>query len=311
MEEPLISIGVPTYNRANYLNKSIKSCLNQTYDNIEILVYDNASTDNTKEIIASFQDSRVKYFRHNNLINPIDNWNSCFKTSTGYYFTYISDDDLLKPRYIEKLFELSQSYPNASLYRCGFNTIDENDKIIGEYSDYNEFDSPENFFKSRIIGSKPQFLPGFLFKTNDIRKIGGFRDVGFPGALYTDDYLWFNLSLCGNGVVSTKKILWCYRKHLMHMGAFINIDDFFNNIPMYTQLLSEFCIKNQFSQDLITFIQTKYANELITVRLNLEMDRYAKYSKMKFFTKLPKFYFYIKEYKCNINYLNVIMKLFS
>ena len=58
MTEPLVSICIPTYNRANIIKKAIDSALSQTYKNIEVIVVDNASTDNTDEIVASYSDPR-------------------------------------------------------------------------------------------------------------------------------------------------------------------------------------------------------------------------------------------------------------
>ena len=62
-KEPLISVVIPTYNRANTILQSVNSVLNQTYKNIELIVVDDCSTDDTEKIIAGIQDSRVKFYR--------------------------------------------------------------------------------------------------------------------------------------------------------------------------------------------------------------------------------------------------------
>jgi len=64
IEKPLVSIIIPTYNRAKYIKKAIHSCLNQSYKNIEVLVIDDCSPDNTKEVIESIKDDRIKYFKN-------------------------------------------------------------------------------------------------------------------------------------------------------------------------------------------------------------------------------------------------------
>jgi len=66
MEKPFFSIVIPTYNRGNYLKLAIKSILRQNYDDYEIIITDNASTDNTKEVIYSFRNKKIKYFNYLN-----------------------------------------------------------------------------------------------------------------------------------------------------------------------------------------------------------------------------------------------------
>jgi glycosyltransferase involved in cell wall biosynthesis len=63
-ESPLVSICIPTYNRAGLVKKAIDSALSQTYTNIEILVVDNASTDNIEDIISDYSDVRLKFFKN-------------------------------------------------------------------------------------------------------------------------------------------------------------------------------------------------------------------------------------------------------
>ncbi len=61
---PTVSVIIPTYNRANLVSRAIKSVLNQTYQDFEIIVVDDCSEDNTEEIVKSFNDSRIRYIKH-------------------------------------------------------------------------------------------------------------------------------------------------------------------------------------------------------------------------------------------------------
>ena len=84
---PLVTIGIPTYNRADgYLRETLESALAQSYPNLEILVADNCSTDNTKLVVESYKDKRVRYFRHETGLIPNDNFNFCLSQARGYYF---------------------------------------------------------------------------------------------------------------------------------------------------------------------------------------------------------------------------------
>ena len=92
--EPKVTIAIPTYNRADdYLKQTLKSALNQTYENIEIIVSDNCSTDNTEAVVNSFNDSRIRYFRQQENIGANNNFNFCLKQAKGEYFLLLLDDD--------------------------------------------------------------------------------------------------------------------------------------------------------------------------------------------------------------------------
>ena len=72
----LVTIAIPTYNRAdNYLKQALSSALVQTYRNIEIIVSDNCSTDNTESVVKNFKDSRIRYFKQKKNIGPYKNFN--------------------------------------------------------------------------------------------------------------------------------------------------------------------------------------------------------------------------------------------
>ena len=71
---PLVSIGIPTYNRASsYLQYALRSAVRQTFENIEIIVSDNCSSDSTESVVKEFGDSRVRYYRQKENIGPVNN----------------------------------------------------------------------------------------------------------------------------------------------------------------------------------------------------------------------------------------------
>ena len=86
-KNPLITIGMPTYNRANLLNNAIKSALNQSYKNIEIVISNNCSTDNTINILDSFaSNKKIKIFNQKSNIGVVNNWNFCLNKAKGKFF---------------------------------------------------------------------------------------------------------------------------------------------------------------------------------------------------------------------------------
>lgn len=108
MNISLVSIVIPTYNREKYIAKAIESAMHQTYRNLEIIIGDNQSTDNTWAIIQEYasKDSRIKIFQNPTNIGPVMNWNACFERASGEYLKIIWSDDWISLNYIEHTLDL-------------------------------------------------------------------------------------------------------------------------------------------------------------------------------------------------------------
>lgn len=111
MFEPLVSIIIPVYNRENLISETINYALNQTYQNIEIIIVDNCSTDNTFEIIKSIQqkDNRIKLYKNEMNIGPVKNWKKCIEKSTGKYIKILWSDDKISTDFLEKTVNLLEN----------------------------------------------------------------------------------------------------------------------------------------------------------------------------------------------------------
>jgi glycosyltransferase involved in cell wall biosynthesis len=124
-----VSIIIPTYNRAAYLKACIESILSQDYDNFEIIISDNASTDNTTEIVKAFNDPKIIYHRNETNIGVVGNHNKALELSTGEYIHIFSDDDLMLADCIKKKAEILNAHPSVGLVHSDINIIDEEGKI--------------------------------------------------------------------------------------------------------------------------------------------------------------------------------------
>ena len=114
-----VSILIPTYNRANYLRESINSALVQTHSNVELLILDDASLDNTSEVVAEFKcDDRIRYIRHKKNIGVADNWHAGITIAQGDFFCILHDDDTLEPQFIEQLLTPLVNDSRLSLSFC-------------------------------------------------------------------------------------------------------------------------------------------------------------------------------------------------
>jgi glycosyltransferase involved in cell wall biosynthesis len=127
--QPLVSVITPTYNRAEYLKEALASAVKQTYKNIEIIVSDNCSTDNTEEIVSSFADPRIKYWKQPQNMGMFPNQIHAFKMARGKYIASLHDDDVWNEDFLEKLVPPLEENPDLILAFCDQYIIDENSNI--------------------------------------------------------------------------------------------------------------------------------------------------------------------------------------
>lgn len=128
-----VSIVIPTFNRANYLEEAISSALAQDYQDLEVIVSDNASTDNTEQVAKLFlKNPKMRYFRNSENIGMVPNWyEAVFKRSTGDWFILLSDDDILtNSHFVSSAVEIINSnssvnvvYSSSYVYDQGLNTV--------------------------------------------------------------------------------------------------------------------------------------------------------------------------------------------
>jgi glycosyltransferase involved in cell wall biosynthesis len=124
--DPLVTIAIPTFNRASLLKNCVKAALSQTYRHFEVLVSDNASTDDTAEVLREFNDARLRVVRQPHNIGLIPNWNACLAEARGEFVVFCSDDDLLAPWILEKCVAIAAQDPKVSIVLglCDFSGTD-------------------------------------------------------------------------------------------------------------------------------------------------------------------------------------------
>jgi len=130
MSLPLVSVCIPVYNGETYIFKTLSSAVNQTYKNLEIIIFDNCSTDKTGEIINTFKDSRITYHLNDKNYGLAINFLKCLHAAKGDFIKILSADDLLKTDAIEKQANALINNPDVSICITATNVINEFDDII-------------------------------------------------------------------------------------------------------------------------------------------------------------------------------------
>jgi glycosyltransferase involved in cell wall biosynthesis len=128
MNSELISIIICNYNYGEFLKYAIDSIFDQTYTNFELIVVDDGSTDNSKEIISNYTDSRIKkIFKKNG--GQASAFNTGFSASSGDLIAFLDSDDAWQPNKLEQVYTTFGKYPDVSLVQHPLTVIDKNSKI--------------------------------------------------------------------------------------------------------------------------------------------------------------------------------------
>jgi glycosyltransferase involved in cell wall biosynthesis len=173
---PLITIAIPTYNRAEtYLPQALKSALNQTYPNLEIIVSDNCSTDNTQAVVTDIADPRLRYFRHYSNIGSAANFNFCVEQAKGKYLLMLHDDDLIDYDFVKSCIEAANGTSDPGIVRTGVRMIDSQGNVLVEVPNLAAGLSLDGFFRKWFSRQAPIHLCHTLVNTQRLREIGGFK----------------------------------------------------------------------------------------------------------------------------------------
>jgi len=173
---PLVTIGIPTYNRADsYLKQALESAVNQTYPNIEIVVSDNRSTDNTEALVKSFADPRIRYFKQAQTIPVNDNFNFCLEQAKGDYFLLLHDDDMIDEDFVEVCMRSVNHATDVGIVQTGVRRIDSQGNVLHESPNRVGGLSTEDFFRGWFAGKTSWYFCNTLFNTKRSREIGGFQ----------------------------------------------------------------------------------------------------------------------------------------
>jgi GT2 family glycosyltransferase len=131
---PTVSVCIPTRNQAHYLGRAFESVLAQTYEDFEIVVCDDASTDRTPEVIASFADRRVRTLRHARQVGIAANRNTCVDAARGRYVAWLDSDDEWLPQMLERQVATLDARPEVGFVHGSFELIDEDGRRLPDWA---------------------------------------------------------------------------------------------------------------------------------------------------------------------------------
>ncbi len=173
--KPRVSIGLPVYNGERFLKEALDSLLAQTYSDFELIISDNASTDQTEAICRTYaaKDSRICYYRNEHNRGAAWNFNHVFELSTGEYFKWAAHDDVCAPEHIQRCVEVLDRLPSVVLCYPKTTIIDEHGKPIKNYIDGFNLRSPrphERFHEFFYSGGLTNAIHGVI-RANTLKRV--------------------------------------------------------------------------------------------------------------------------------------------
>ena len=242
MQQPLVSIIVTTYNSGNFVIETLESAKAQSWKNIELIVSDDCSADNTVNLCKHWIEANKKRFIRTEIITVPQNTgvsancNRCIVASNAEWIKLIAGDDILLPNCIEDNLQFIHANPQASivfskvlLYKNDF----KEENFLASYPDpYPMNIMDPNFtaadqFKRLLLSDRINFTPSYFFRKVTLISIGGYDE----SEKFVEDYpMWLKLTKAGNKLFFFLKETVGYRKH---EAASNNMLDFGLFKPLY------------------------------------------------------------------------------
>lgn len=202
--KPKISILMPCYNNADYVGEAIESILNQTYQNFELIVLDDCSSDNSAEVIKSFTDKRIVYHRNEQNAGLANNLNIGLQMASGEYIARMDGDDVSLPERLQTQIDFLANHPDIDLCSCGMEMFGKDDKVWMREPD------PEEVKITMLFYSPVLHASAMWRKSSFDRHNLAYRQGAFPA----EDYdLWSRAATNGCRLANIPQILYRYRIH--------------------------------------------------------------------------------------------------
>ena len=261
-----VSFIVPCYKLAHYLSECVTSILNQSFHNLEVIIMDDCSPDNTPEVAASFKDPRIRYIRNETNLGHLRNYNKGIELTRGRFVWVISaDDSLRRPYVVERYVQLMQAYLNVGYVFCPNHVIFENTEVETKIATIAPPPSPEDwpyynhgvldtiFTRNAIMSKLCRFScvspPSTIVRKECYDKLGMFRlDMPQMG-----DWYLFSLFALHYDVGYLAEPMVNYRIHTQNMN--------FTMSGSVTEVLDLALLHLRISREALTLGQTAVAKE--------------------------------------------------
>jgi glycosyltransferase involved in cell wall biosynthesis len=197
MSAPKITVGIPTFNRAKLLTESIESVLAQTYTGFSLIVSDNASDDDTPDVVHSFSDERIDYMRSERNVGAIANFNRLIAVAETELLLLLPDDDVLDPDHLAATVELLERFESVGLAHSASDLIDERSRVIRRVNPWVcpsavTIERNDRALERLMASAGGLCFSSVVYRTKAIAAAGGLREEEEP---FGDLSLWMRIAL--------------------------------------------------------------------------------------------------------------------
>jgi glycosyltransferase involved in cell wall biosynthesis len=181
-QPPLVSVCIPAYNAAPHIRATIDSVLASTYPYFEIIVGDDASTDDTVEIVEAIDDPRIRVVRHAENVGPVKNWNRTLALAQGELLSLLNHDDLYGPFWLTFGTYVLQKYPSVAWVITSYRIVDAQARTLAVRSPLprtRQYDPIESFPR---VATLDGLGPGYIVRREALEAVGYYDESAGPGA---------------------------------------------------------------------------------------------------------------------------------
>ena len=167
----MVSVIIPNYNHAAYLDQRIKAVLNQTYQDFEIILLDDCSSDNSKEILLQYSDDvKVAHilFNDKNSGSTFNQWKKGLHLAKGKYIWIAESDDYSDPTFLEKMINFMENHPNVGLSYSQSFQVNEKNEVLRTWNFHTDPFPDAALWKSDFVCSGMEFGKKYMFYRNVI-----------------------------------------------------------------------------------------------------------------------------------------------
>ncbi len=262
---PLVSVIVPTYNRDHMVSQTIDAILSQTLADLELIVVDNESVDNTEEVVKSYQDTRIKYFKNQNNGVVAVNRNFGIRESQGEYISFCDDDDVWMPEKLE--CQIAEFNRDSSVGMVCSNGIDFDgereygNRIKVKLQD-SDFSVESLIYAERVISSTA------MIKKEVLDNVGIFDES--PELFTVEDYeLWMRIAHESQISYIGLPLI----KYRVHSGGYSPVKDYAKRLQTAEAVYGKLMEKGIIDRDL-------YQKGIRRLRLHIKMKKLLRYDWM-------------------------------
>lgn len=194
---PKVTICLPTFNGGQFLEKGVLSILSQSYKEYELLICDDASIDDSLQVVGCFTDPRISVISNPTRLGLVGNWNRCLDLARGEYIYIFHQDDVMLPDDLEKKVTALDSCPQAGMVFSDIHVINEQDQIIGGHwnpvlPNVSTLFPGQEFFRLLLLNGNLVPCQTVLARKSLYQKVGAFN----PRLGYTPDFeMWLRMAL--------------------------------------------------------------------------------------------------------------------